>query len=338
MIYFVLFVLFVSMLLYVVLAGADLGAGILELFKGKNLNRVQEKMITRAMGPVWEANHIWLILILVILFVGFPKAFRDLSVYLHIPITMVLIGIIGRGTAFTFRHYDAIQDEKSQKYYSRIFSFSSLWTSMWIGIVVGAMTSGTINTTGSFYNVYVQGWFNPFCILMGLFISSLFAYVASTFLVAESRTYQVRELFKRRVVFSTLISVSMGLLLFAYVIFDEHILGKFFDHYISMIALTLSTLILFVQQWFIHKSYDSYLKFLGGAQLFLILLGWIIVQYPQFYYLSSGESMNLYDSASPAATIRQLAIALLIGIILIFPPYIYLMKVFKKDVLASSTK
>ena len=73
------------MFLYVVLAGADLGAGILEIFKGKTLNKVQEKMITRAMGPVWEANHIWLILIVVILFVGFPKNTYTPSYWFQYP-------------------------------------------------------------------------------------------------------------------------------------------------------------------------------------------------------------------------------------------------------------
>ena len=123
----IILVLGVSLWFYLILAGADLGAGILEVFKGKKDGRIQEQMIERAMGPVWEVNHIWLILSVVILFVGFPRVYTELSTLFHIPLTFMLIGIVFRGSAFAFRHYDAIKD-KSQNLYSFFFAYSSLWT------------------------------------------------------------------------------------------------------------------------------------------------------------------------------------------------------------------
>jgi len=330
MIFFVLSVLFLSMFLYIVLAGADFGAGILEIFKGKELREIQEKMITKAMGPVWEANHIWLILVLVIMFVGFPGPYRLLTISLHIPITMILIGIIGRGTAFTFRHYDAVKG-KSQAIYSIVFSFSSLWTSMWIGITVGAMTLGRITEDGSFYNVYIENWLNPFSFLMGMFISSLFAYVASTFLVSESHTYQTRELFKKRVTYSCIVSVMIGTLLFIDSFFNPNIINEFLNDKVTMIFLFISSSILLFQWIAIRNRSDSYLKFLGVIQLFLIFSGWVVFLYPNFYFRDGSIGVNIFQGAAPDATIKQLGIALAIGVVVIFPPYLYLMNIFKRN-------
>src|ERR671918_2405613 len=108
------FFLAVSILLYCLLAGADFGAGILEAFLGDRQREEQRQVITHAIGPVWEANHVWLILAVVILFTGFPKAYSALSITFHIPLTLMLVGIILRGCAFTFRHYDAVRD-RSQR-------------------------------------------------------------------------------------------------------------------------------------------------------------------------------------------------------------------------------
>src|SRR3972149_1057124 len=106
----IVFFLGVSIILYCLLAGADFGAGILEFFKGPTHREKQSELITHAMSPVWEANHVWLILVVVILFNGFPKAFSVLSITYHIPLTVMLVGVILRGCAFTFRHYDAVRD------------------------------------------------------------------------------------------------------------------------------------------------------------------------------------------------------------------------------------
>ena len=113
MLYVVLFFLIFSLYLYVVLGGADYGAGIVELFSSEENQKITKKTIYRVMGPVWEANHIWIIILVVILWVGFPEFYNVLVVYLHIPLTLVLLGITMRGVAFVFRHYDAFKD-KSQ--------------------------------------------------------------------------------------------------------------------------------------------------------------------------------------------------------------------------------
>ena len=112
----IILVLGVAFILYALLGGADFGAGIIETFAGEK----GERTISRAIAPVWEANHVWLILAVVILFTGFPRIYSSLSLVLHIPLMLVLVGIIFRGCAFTFRHYDVVHDQ-SHRYYTFFF-------------------------------------------------------------------------------------------------------------------------------------------------------------------------------------------------------------------------
>src|SRR3990170_3052155 len=115
----IIIILGASFVLYTILGGADFGAGIIETFAGSK----GEKTISKAIAPVWEANHVWLILAIVILFSGFPQVYSAISVSLHIPLMIVLIGIVLRGSSFTFRHYDVAHD-RTHNYYTVFFKVS----------------------------------------------------------------------------------------------------------------------------------------------------------------------------------------------------------------------
>src|SRR5450631_4541526 len=104
MVYVVIIYLWTALLLYLLLGGADFGAGIIELFTSdKNKNKTTLTMV-RTLGPIWEANHMWLIIVIVILFTGFPEIYSTISTYLDIPLLIILFGVFLRGTAFAFRN------------------------------------------------------------------------------------------------------------------------------------------------------------------------------------------------------------------------------------------
>ena len=143
MIYIVLAYLFLSIFFYLVFGGADFGVGIIELFSSKKNKEITKGIAYRVIGPVWEANHIWLVLVIVIMWIVFPYYYYYLTTQLHIPLTLLLIGIIARGTAFVFRHYDAVVDD-SQKIYDKIFEYGSVFSTFMIGVNAGALLSGEI--------------------------------------------------------------------------------------------------------------------------------------------------------------------------------------------------
>src|SRR6195952_439882 len=155
MLYVVIGFLWISILLYLLFGGADFGAGIIELFTTKKNREQTSKTMYRAIGPIWEANHMWLIIAIVILFVGFPVIYTTISVHLHIPLAIMLLGIIARGTAFAFRNYDAVIDDM-QKIYNKIFVYSSFITPLFLGIIAGSAVSGAIDLKAhNFWDAYI---------------------------------------------------------------------------------------------------------------------------------------------------------------------------------------
>ncbi|MBD64844.1 MAG: cytochrome d ubiquinol oxidase subunit 2 [Halobacteriovoraceae bacterium] len=336
MIFFILSVLGVAFILYILLAGADFGAGILQLFKGQRKILEQEKLIGKAMGPVWEANHIWLILIVVILFVGFPRVYTQLSTFLHIPLSFFLVGIVARGCAFTFKHYDAIQD-RSQKVYSWIFSTSSLWTSFWFGMIAGSLILGDfrpISTESHFLDVYVFPWLNVFCLSLGIFTCALFCMLASTFLIAEAQEAEVKKIFAKRYKISLLVAIVIGGFIFMQgFIYQIKSLIFFFTLPTSLLFFILGTLSLALTYFFLTHHKYSWLKYMSVIQVSFIFGGWVNAQFPYLYqHRNMGDmKLNILQAAAPDPTLKALMIGLIIGLILIIPPYIYLMYVFKKE-------
>src|SRR5919112_6828821 len=170
-------VILISLTVYALLGGADYGGGVWDLFARGPRAREQRELIEHAIGPIWEANHVWLILVVVILFTAFPPAFAVISTALHIPITLLLIGIVLRGTAFTFRTYD-VQRDDVQRRWGLVFSIASIITPVLLGTILGAITSGTIRVeNGMVTSGFLQSWVAPFPVAVGFFALALFAFL-----------------------------------------------------------------------------------------------------------------------------------------------------------------
>lgn len=320
----------ISLLLYCLLAGADFGAGILELFMRRSDKLAQRKIIDRALGPVWEANHMWLILMVVILFTGFPRVYSRVSINLHIPLTAMLIGIIARGTSFTFRHYDAKKDG-SQKPYNFFFIFSSVSTPFFLGVVTGALIPGGIdaNPTG-YLNGYVWPWLRPFPLALGLFTVSLFAFLAAVYLIGESPTENIKSQFTRRAILANIASVLSGGVVFFSASLDHIPLLKLFLHSPAATAcLLLATLTLPILWISLKRSRGWISRCVAGAQVSLVLVGWLNIQFPVLVHMHDGQDLTFFNAAAPAATLFQLGMALIVGSGLILPALFYLFRVFK---------
>ena len=202
--------LYLAILLYVVLGGADFGAGIIEMFTSQRNIRRTRKTLYHAIGPIWEANHMWLIIVIVILFVGFPIIYTDLSVYLHIPLLIMLMGIIARGTAFVFRHYDAVKDEM-QELYNKVFVWSSFITPFFLGVIAGSTISGHIDKGAqTFLDAYIFSWLNWFSLAVGLFTVVLCGFLASVYLIGEADNENDKQRFIQKAKQTNIIAVVAG--------------------------------------------------------------------------------------------------------------------------------
>ncbi|MEK2690287.1 cytochrome d ubiquinol oxidase subunit II [Bdellovibrio sp. GT3] len=330
MIEIILFFIAASLLLYVVLGGADYGAGILELATPSHLQGRQRQLINEAMGPVWEANHMWLIIIVVILFVGFPGLFTLVMIHLHIPVVALLVGIVARGTAFTFRHYDAIHDSKSQNAYSWIFSLSSLWTTFWLGIIAGSLWQGGIDPTATgFMEAYVHPWIGWVPVAMGVFMVCIFSFLAAIFLVGETQDVELKAYYRRRgFIFNMAVVLSGGLVFVAAYLEQSTLLLRFLRNPFSIACVVVATMFFIILWNLLRFNRSLWVRLAAGAQVSLILFGWYFASAPTAVLTSQGD-VSFFDSAAPEPALRQLTYALCVGSLLIFPSLFYLLKVFK---------
>src|SRR5260370_28075567 len=130
--------MFVALIFYAVSGGADFGGGMWDLLATGPRADAQRNAIDKAIAPIWEANHVWLILVIVILFTGFPRAFAAMMTALNIPFTLMLIGIVLRGSAFTFRKYD-VKSQDVQHRWSTLFGAAGFFPPLIPGVAFGAL-------------------------------------------------------------------------------------------------------------------------------------------------------------------------------------------------------
>jgi cytochrome d ubiquinol oxidase subunit II len=326
--YLIILILFIGLLLYSILGGADFGGGILETFRGKS----EIKVISKAIAPVWEANHVWLILVIVILFMGFPKVYAVLSNSLHIPLFIMLLGIVFRGSAFTFRYYN-VQVEQNQLY-TIFFRAGSVITPFFLGIIVGAVTAGEIiqDYTKGFYEFFIAPWLGIFPVTVGLFTVLLFAYLAAVFLSGEIEVEEERRKKYGSIARKLLITIVIaGLLVLgsSYYI-NTSFLSQFYTSTLNIICITLVTLSIPIMWLQLKRINTPWTRFIAGFQVTLILLGWFAVQFPVMVYVNGSDNLTIYNTATEPATLQALLWALIVGVLLIFPSLFYLYRVFKR--------
>ncbi|MET0514796.1 MAG: cytochrome d ubiquinol oxidase subunit II, partial [Nitrospiraceae bacterium] len=210
----------ISLIFYVLTAGADFGAGVWALLATGERSRHQHlALIDRAIAPIWEANHVWLILVVTILFTAFPKAFALISTRLHIPLTLMLVGIVLRGSAFVFRTHDVEahrhHNDPAQTFWMHVFAGSSVLTPFMLGVTIGTIAAGHLRMEPqSFYESYVHPWLRPFPVTVGVFALVLFMYLAAVYLLLETSNATLQKDFRRRSLVTWLVVSVLGLVVF----------------------------------------------------------------------------------------------------------------------------
>src|SRR5450759_5239552 len=150
-----------ALILYALMGGADFGGGMWDLLAAGPRATRQRQAIAEAIGPIWEANHVWLILVIVLLFTGFPRAFASMMIALHIPLAIMLAGIVLRGSAFIFRKYDS-KDDAVQRRWSTVFGVASFFTPFFQGLTLGALATSRIRVVdGAVTTGFFAGWLTP---------------------------------------------------------------------------------------------------------------------------------------------------------------------------------
>ncbi len=181
-----LVVVFAALTIYALLGGADFGAGVWEVNTALQASPKERKLLYSAIGPVWEANHVWLIFVLVATFGAFPTAFAAICQALWLPLLLALAGIVFRGAGYALRSYST--DSRRQEFtWGVVFAAGSTAAPFFLGASIGALASGKLMLTddGHFDGNFLTGWLSPMSVFSGFFVVVMCAYLAAVFLRAK---------------------------------------------------------------------------------------------------------------------------------------------------------
>jgi cytochrome d ubiquinol oxidase subunit II len=307
-------VLFIGVIAYAVLGGADYGAGFWDLTAGgAERGRRPRHLVDEALAPVWEANHVWLIFCLVMLWTGFPSAFAAITTTLYIPLGLAALGIVARGSGFAFRKVMVRTDQ--QRVTGAAFAASSVVVPFFLGAVAGGIASGRVPTAG--HGDPVGSWVNPTSVLGGVLAVLVVAFVAAVFLTAEARHREDAELarwFGRRArgtagVAGVVALAGIGVLSAdAPRLFDE-LVGRALPLVLLSAACGLASLFL------LGRLAPRLLQLLAVAAAATVIAGWGVAQYP--YLL--GTHLTIGAAAAPAPTLVALTVVAAAALVLVVP-------------------
>jgi cytochrome bd ubiquinol oxidase subunit II len=307
-------VLVIGVVAYAVLGGADYGAGFWDLTAGgAERGRGPRHLVDLSLAPVWEANHVWLIFCLVMLWTGFPVAFAAIMTTLYVPLGLAALGIVVRGSGFAFRKVFVRTDQ--QRVVGAAFAASSVLTPFFLGTVAGGIASGRVPTGGN--GDPMASWLNPTSLLGGALAVLVCAFTAAVFLTAEARRRGEADLetyFRRRAQLTAVVTGAVALGGIALLSADaprlfDNLLGRALPLVIVSGLCGLGSLLL------IRRLDPRLVQGAAATAVAAIVAGWGVAQYP--YLL--GTHLSISEGAAPTPTLTALAVVAAAALVLVVP-------------------
>ena len=305
-----LFVL-AGLTLYTVLAGADLGTGIWQLTAGGNADL--RSRVYSSIGPVWEANHVWLIFVLTVLWTAYPGVFAAVCTTLVVPLFLAAIGLILRGTAYAL--HGASRGPDDHREIDMVFGLSSIFTPFALGAAVGGIASGRVPPDGG--GDQWTSWLNPTSVLVGVLAVVLGAYLAAVQLAADS--VRVGDdagaaAFRRRALVSGVLAGAVSLGGLAVLHADAPRLFDGLTGGAGLACAIVSVLVGVVALGLVWRRRLEWARFAAAAAVAVLVLGWALAQRPDVL-----PGLTVREAAAPTSTLVAVVIAVVAGGIIVFP-------------------
>lgn len=311
--------LFTGVLAYAVFGGADFGSGFFDLTAGGSRRGAELRtLIDHSIGPVWEANHVWLVFVLVTWWTAFPMAFAAAMTTLWLPLMLALLGIVLRGASFAFRKYAETLGQA--RLFGAIFALSSLVTPFFLGAAAGAIASGRVPAEGN--GDLITSWLNPTGVVGGLVAGGTCAFLAGSFLVADAARAGHDHLADTLRIRTLGVGVVTGLVVFAGLfplrsdsptLFDG-LSGRALPLVLLSGAAGLATLVL------IYRRCYAFARLTAVGAVSTVVLGWGVAQYPWLLV----DEITFVDAAGAPATLRALVFAVALAGLIVLPALGYL--------------
>ena len=312
--------MFLGVIVYALLGGADFGSGFYDLTAGGGEGGAELRtLVDHSIGPVWEANHVWLIYILVIWWTGFPEAFAAAMTTLFIPLMLALAGIVLRGMSFAFRKYSATMTQA--RLFGAIFAGSSLITPFFLGTVAGAIASGRVPATG--YGDRVGSWVNATSLVGGCLAAATCIFLAGVFLTADAARAGNTALAEKLRTRALAVGIVAGLIVFAglYPIWRDAPTLR--DGLRSRAAplLVLAAVAGVAAVALLYRRKYSVARVPAAAAVAAVVTGWGVGQYPWMLV----DEITINDAAGADATLAGLLVVVGLAGVIVLPALGYLL-------------
>jgi cytochrome d ubiquinol oxidase subunit II len=305
----------IGLAFYTVLGGADFGAGFWQLTAGKGPQaQAVREHAHAAMAPVWEANHVWLIFVLTVVWTAYPSAFGSIASTLSIPLFIAAVGIIFRGVAYALRAGAAGPRELSA--IDTAFSVSSVLTPFAFGTAVGGIASGRVpvgNAAGSQFG----SWLNPTSLLVGVFAVTTAAYLAAVFLCADATKLDdqnLEERFRRRALGAGVVAGIIAVAGLAVIAADADRIFHRLTTGAGLAALVISLVAGVATLALVWLRQYELSRYGAAVAVAAIIAGWALAQSPLFL-----PGLTIEAAAAPRTTLIALTVAVLGGAVILFP-------------------
>ncbi len=319
-------IMFVAVVAYAVFGGADFGSGVWDLLAGDDRRGAPtRRLIDHAIGPVWEANHVWLIFILVFLWTGFPGPFAAMMRSLAIPFWLVGLGVVLRGGGFALRKYAPTL--RAARWAGITFAISSLITPFFLGSIAGAIASGRVTPAGE--TLGIGAALSPASLVGGALAVATCTFLAGVFLAAEAHRLgqsELAEILRRR---SIAVGIGTGTLAAVGVIplradaptLSERLIG-FGGAGIGPAAplVAISAVAGIATLWLLHRHQFGLARICAVGAVASIVAGWGVAQYPWILV----DQVTIDAGAGHRATLIALLVASGAAAVLVVPPLLFL--------------
>jgi cytochrome d ubiquinol oxidase subunit II len=299
-----------------VLGGADFGAGFWDLTAGgAERGALVRGLVKRSMGPVWEANHVWLIVVLVVMWTCFPRAFGPLMETLYVPLFLAALGIIFRGAAFALRGEAATIGEA--RLLGATFALASVLIPFFLGCAIGAVASGEVPAEGDAGEPF-SSWTGPTSIFIGLMAVATGAYIAAVFLAGDATRARMPDLaaaFRRRALGAAIVAGGFAIGGLVVVESDAPALYDGLTSGIGLAMVIVSAVVGVITLGLVWTSRFEIARYTSGVAVGAILVGWAVGQGPDFL---PGE-LSFQDAAAGDPTLIATLVALAIALAVIVP-------------------
>lgn len=320
----------VALVLYLVFGGADFGAGVWEFNTALGASERERNLLYKAIGPVWETNHVWLIFVLVLLFGSFPSAYGAINEALIVPLLLGLIGIVFRGAAYAFRSQLKSEPSK-QKVWIAVFAISSVMAPFFLGAAVGAIASGQLQFDEAkiYSGSYLVGWVNPLSVFCGFFTVGICVYLSATFMIREAsigKQHDLQLIWRKRALACGIALGMMALVGLLIVWFGyPHLHEGFWN--LGWPAIFASFVLGNISVWAVYTHRLMLGPICVAATSACVVIGWCLAQYP--YILPN--AWTIQESAAHPNVLKLTFGVSVAGLIFLLPAIALLFKIFKSD-------